>query len=156
MKKITTFATILGAATLAVTGAALAAEAVPGSDGGASTLLWTAPAVPSQPIQWMPSGSTDPRAHSLAMAKPSSSPYTVSPPSAIGMDVVTVQGETIGEVDGMAGSRVVVSTDNQLGIGTHDVVLSWPQLRPIGTGDAVKLQTTLSKDEFRTLPEFKR
>ncbi len=156
MKKITMFATILGAAILAVTGATLAAEAVPGADGGASTLLWTAPAVPSQPIQWMPSGSTDPRAHSLAMAKPSSSPYTVSPASAIGMDVITAQGDTIGEVDKIAGGQVIVSTGSLLGVGPHDVAVWGPLLRPTGTGDALKLQTTLSRDEVRVLPEFKQ
>ncbi len=155
MKKITMFATILGAATLAVTGAALSAE-VPGADGGASTLLWTAPVAPGQAVQWMPSGSTDPRAHSIAQAKPSSSPYTVSPATAIGMDVISANGDVIGEVDSVAGSQIIVKTDRQLGVGTHDVALTWPQLRPTGAGEALKLQTTLNRDEVRTLPEYKQ
>lgn len=155
MKKITMFATILGAATLAVTGAALAAEAVPGADGGASSTLWTAPVAPGQPILWMPSGSTDPRAHSVAQAKPSSAPYTVAPASAIGMDVITAEGNVIGEVDRVDGSQIIVTTGSQLGVGTHDVALYWPQLRPTGSGDALKLQTTLTSAEVRTLPEIK-
>ncbi|MBE0530435.1 MAG: hypothetical protein IH626_06365 [Rhodospirillales bacterium] len=155
MKKTTMFATILGAATLTLAGAALAAEAVPGADGGASTLLWTAPVAPGQPVQWMPSGSTDPRADSIAMAKPSSAPYTESPASAIGMEVITADGATIGEIDSIAGSQIVVSVGSQLGVGTHDVVLYWPQLRPVGTGDDMKLQTTLTSAEIRALPQFK-
>jgi hypothetical protein len=155
MKKTTILATILGAATLTLAGAALAAEPMPGTDGGASTLLWTAPVAPGQPVQWMPSGSTDPRADSIAVAKPSSAPYTDSPASAIGMDVITADGTTIGEVDSIAGSQVIVSVGSQLGVGTHDVVLYWPQLRPTGTGDALKLQTTLTGAELRALPQFK-
>jgi|GEM_PF-5506102 hypothetical protein len=152
MKKSTIFATILSAATLAVAGAGLAAEQVPGADGGASTMLWTAPVAPGQPVLWMPSGSTDPRAHSNAKAKPSSSPYTVSPASAIGLDVITAQGDVIGEVDSVAGSQVIVS----LGAGSHDVALLWPQLRPTGANETLQLQTTLSKEQVRTLPEFKQ
>lgn len=153
MKKITMFATILGAATLAVTGAALAAE-VPGADGGASSTLWTAPVAPGEPVMWMPSGSTDPRAHSIAQARPSSAPYTVTPASAIGMDVITADGNVIGEVDRVEGSQIIVKTGNQLGVGTHDVALTWPQLRPTGSGAALKLQTTLTSAELRTLPEI--
>ena len=150
MKKSTIFATILSAATLAVASAGLAAGPAPGSNGGADTELWTAPAVAGQPILWMPSGSTDPRAHSIAKAKPSPSPYSLAPPTAIGMDLISAQGESIGKVVGIAGIEVIAS------VGTHDVALSWPQLRPTGAGDAMKLQTTLSKDQVRTLPQFKK
>lgn len=149
MKKTTIFATILSAATLTAASAGLAAEMVPGPDFGASAQLWTAPAMPGEPILWMPSGSTDPRARSNAVAKPSSSPYSAAPPSAIGMNLIAAQGDTIGTVVGVAGKDVIAS------VGTHDVALSWPQLKPTGTGNAMQLQTTLSKDQVRALPEFK-
>lgn len=156
MKKSTIFATILSAATITMAGAALAADATSDANGGARTLHWTPPAELGQPILWMPSGSTDPRAHSAAIERPSPSPYSAAPPSAIGMDVINAQGDTIGHVDRIVGSTVIASTSSFLGVGTHDVALSWSQLRPTESGEAMQLQTTLSNDQFRGLPEFKQ
>ena len=156
MKKSTILATILSAATLTMAGAALAADPVSYTNGGARTLHWTPPAAPSQPILWMPSGSTDPRAHSAAIERPSSSPYSATPPSAIGMEVINARGDTIGVVDRIVGSVVIASTSSFLGFGTHEVALSWPQLRPTESGEAMQLQTTLSNDQLRDLPEFKQ
>ena len=106
-------------------------------------------------ILWMPSGSTDPRAHSAAIERPSPSPYS-APPSAIGMEVINARGDTIGVVDRIVGSVVTASTSSSLGVATHDVALSWPQLRPTESCEAMQLQTTLSNDQLRDLPEFKQ
>lgn len=73
----------------------------------------------------------------------------------VGKEVVNAQGDKIGTVSKIDGSNVIVSVGGFLGIGSHDVSLAWNQLSLSGTGDQAKLQTSLTKDELKAMPEYK-
>ena len=77
------------------------------------------------------------------------------PESVVGKTIVNAEGDKIGEVTKIAGDQVIVSVGGFLGIGTHDVALSWNQLKTTGSGDDMKLETTLTKDELKNMPEYK-
>lgn len=72
-----------------------------------------------------------------------------------GMDVVNAKGEKIGEVEKVDGKRVVISFGGVLGIGERKVALDQSELSLMGTGAKAKLQTQLSEDGLKRLPEYK-
>jgi hypothetical protein len=78
------------------------------------------------------------------------------PPGFImGKSVLNTEGEKIGTVSKIDGDNVIVSVGGFLGIGSHDVALPWSQLRLSGTGDDARLQTALTKEELKAMPEYK-
>jgi hypothetical protein len=77
------------------------------------------------------------------------------PASIVGKDVVNAAGDKIGSVSKIDGNQVIVSVGGFLGIGSHDVALAWNQLNLSGSGDQQKLETSLSKDELKAMPEYK-
>jgi hypothetical protein len=72
----------------------------------------------------------------------------------VGKSVLNTQGEKIGSVSKIVGDDVIVSIGGFLGIGSHDVLLPWHQLRLSGIGDDAKLQTALTKEELKAMPEY--
>jgi hypothetical protein len=85
-----------------------------------------------------------------AAEKPATPPQTI-----VGKNVVNTKGDTIGEVKSVKGDQVIVSVGGFLGIGSRDVALNWNELTMTGSGDSAKLQTTMTKDELKNLPEYK-
>jgi hypothetical protein len=80
---------------------------------------------------------------------------TQPPASIVGKDVVNAAGDKIGSVTKIDGNQVIVSVGGFLGIGSHDVALAWNQLSLSGSGNQQKLETALSKDELKAMPEYK-
>jgi len=80
---------------------------------------------------------------------------TLPPASIVGKDVVNAAGDKVGSVSKIDGNQVIVSVGGFLGIGSHDVALAWNQLNLSGSGDQQKLETSLSKDELKAMPEYK-
>src|SRR6185295_18687039 len=72
----------------------------------------------------------------------------------VGKAVTNAAGDKIGTVDKIDGNNVIVSVGGFLGIGSHDVSLPFSQLTLTGTGDDAKLQTALSRDELKAMPEY--
>jgi hypothetical protein len=70
-----------------------------------------------------------------------------------GKDVVNLEGDAIGEVEGIQGDNLVVSVGGFLGIGARNVALSRSQVSITGTGDDQKIVTSLTKDELKAMPE---
>jgi len=152
MKKHSLFGAILSTAMVTVTGAALAAGAQPGigsgtgGSGTAGMMSQAAPAKPgAEPTVTTPSRSGEPSAMQPALPQE----------SVVGKAIVNAEGDKIGEVTKIAGDQVIVSVGGFLGLGTHDVALRWNQIKTTGSGDDMKLETTLTKDELKNMPEYK-
>ena len=142
MKKDILFRALLTAAIVTVTGAALAAgpQVAMGPDtGGSGTNGMKTQAAPATP-----------GAQPTVAAQPA-----LPPESVVGKDVTNADGDSIGKVSKISGDQVIVSVGGFLGIGTHEVALNWNQLTATGSGDDMKLQTALTKDELKNLPEYK-
>jgi len=77
------------------------------------------------------------------------------PASIVGKDVINTAGDKVGSVSKIDGDQVIVSVGGFLGIGSHDVALAWNQLNLSGAGEEQKVQTALSKDELKAMPEYK-
>ncbi len=73
----------------------------------------------------------------------------------VGKTVINTDGDKIGEVSKIIDDQVVVSVGGFLGIGSHDVALNWKELKTTGSGDDMKLETALTKDELKNMPEYK-
>jgi hypothetical protein len=71
-----------------------------------------------------------------------------------GKDVLNMEGDKIGQVEAIAGDALIVSVGGFLGIGERKVALSRGNVNITGAGDAVKIQTTMTKDQLRALPEY--
>ncbi|MBB4315902.1 PRC-barrel domain-containing protein [Roseospira marina] len=72
----------------------------------------------------------------------------------IGREVVNAEGDTVGEVSAVAGNRVIVEVGGFLGIGARGVALNWRDLTPIGSGEDMKLETTLTDAQIKDLPKY--
>ena len=84
------------------------------------------------------------------------SPSSSAPPGfVVGKSVTNAQGDKIGTVSKIEGNNVIISVGGFLGIGSHDVSVPWSQLTLSGTGDDAKLQTALTRDELKAMPEYK-
>jgi len=71
----------------------------------------------------------------------------------IGREVVNTKGDTVGEVSAITGDSVIVEVGGFLGMGTHGVALNWRDLKPIGSGEDMTLQTALTKQQIKDLPK---
>jgi len=79
----------------------------------------------------------------------------------VGLNVQNGDGDKLGEVGevviasdgGLQG--VVVDVGGFLGIGTHPVLLNWKDLKVSGKGDDVKAIVNTTKDNLKSLPEYK-
>jgi hypothetical protein len=71
-----------------------------------------------------------------------------------GKDVLNMEGDKIGQIEAIAGDALIVSVGGFLGIGERKVALSRGNVNITGVGDAVKIQTTMTKDQLRGLPEY--
>jgi hypothetical protein len=98
----------------------------------------------------MGSGSGMKSSPGAAAEKPATPPQSI-----VGKNVVNTKGDTIGEIKSVKGDQVIVSVGGFLGIGSRDVALNWNELTMTGSGDNAKLQTTMTKDELKNLPEYK-
>lgn len=136
------FGPLLGIAIVTVAGGAFAAGGEPVASGYAtgtpSTIIAAAPMKPNavQP------GDTAMR-------------HMLPPQAVIGKDVTNAMGETIGKVTKIAGEQVIVAVGGFLGVGAYDVALNWNQFTASGDGNDIKLQTVLSKDQLKKMPEYK-
>lgn len=146
--------TLLGAtaaaALIALAGGAYAADPEPG------TVAPPAAGSPSMsnPSMSNPSTSAPPEVIAPAPADRLGAKPAKPPSSIVGKDVVSAAGDKIGSVTKIDGDRVIVSVGGFLGIGSHDVALSWSQLSPNDTGDKQQLVTALSKEELKAMPEY--
>ncbi len=166
MKRNTLFGTIVSAAILTAGSIAMAQQSPGGGSGagGAAGPGGTAP-MPSQAAPTTP-GSSGSGAGTMSPSSPTTPrpdmstqapSMTGSPPeSVVGKSVTNAAGEDIGEISAVIGNQVVVEVGGFLGIGARDVALDWSQITPTGTGNDMKLQTTLTKDELQAMPEYKK
>jgi len=79
----------------------------------------------------------------------------------VGLNIQNADGDTLGEVgevviasDG-ALQGVVVDVGGFLGIGTHPVLLNWKDIKISGNGDDVKALVNTTKDNLKSLPEYR-
>jgi hypothetical protein len=115
------------------------------SPGGSSGTSSGAPGAGTRSGAGMNSGAAE-----TMGAKPATPPQTI-----VGKNVVNTKGDAIGEVKAVHGDQVIVSVGGFLGIGSRDVALNWSELTMSGSGDNAKLQTSMTKDELKSLPEYK-
>jgi hypothetical protein len=72
-----------------------------------------------------------------------------------GKDLVDSTGDKIGEIKDVQGEKVIVSVGGFLGIGQKDVEMSGDRLNATGSGSDLKVQTTMTKDQIKDLPEHR-
>ncbi len=151
MKNRTLFGAILSTAIITVAGAALAAgpQLDTGSDASGSTsgkgMSQQAPSMQG----------TMPGAITPDMADKADMQPALPPESVVGKAVINAEGDEIGEVAGIFGDKVIISVGGFLGVGSHDVAVNWKDLKATGTGDDLELETTLTKEELKNMPEHK-
>ena len=159
MEKNNLFGALLTAALVTVSGAALAMGPQTGTDSGtrgAATGGMMTQATPgAEPKAMPPSATGKPSAMSPATPSTAAAQPALPPEAVVGKEVTNAEGDNIGKVTKIVGDQVIVSVGGFLGIGTHDVALTWSQLTATGSGDDMKLQTTLTKDELKNMPEYK-
>jgi len=142
MKKITIFGTFLTVPMIALAGAALAADPAPSSDGYGTGTTTGGTMKQMPPDAQMPGKPANPAAHTNMPTN-----------AAVGKDVVNTGGDSIGKVSAISGDQVIVDVGGFLGMGTHGVALNWSDLKPIGSGGTMTLQTLLTKEQIKDLPE---
>jgi hypothetical protein len=103
------------------------------------------------------SGATSPGASPSSPGASSSSPGMGKAVSAEwkGKDLVDSTGDKIGEIKDVQGEKVIVSVGGFLGIGQKDVEMSGDRLNATGSGSDLKVQTTMTKDQIKDLPEHR-
>jgi hypothetical protein len=72
-----------------------------------------------------------------------------------GKDLFGPDGAKIGDVNDVIGDKLIVGVGGFLGIGERKVELGANQVTQTGSGNDVKLTTTLTKDELKAMPEWK-
>ncbi len=100
--------------------------------------------------------SSDQTDQSAAQAGMSSQKPDMPTKAVIGHKVVNAESDKVGEVSAIAGNRVIVKVGGFLGIGTHGVALEWNDLKPIGSGEDMTLQTTLTDEQIGDLPKYEQ
>ena len=143
-RKLLTAAVAVGA--LAFGGAALAQSSTTSPSNG-SPSTETPSATPSTGAG---SGASMKSGAGTSAEKPATPPESI-----VGKNVVNTKGDTIGEVKAIHGDQVIVSVGGFLGMGSRDVALNWNELTMTGSGENAKLQTAMTKDELKNLPEYK-
>lgn len=79
----------------------------------------------------------------------------------MGLNILNGDGDKLGDIGeiimtsdgGLQG--VVVDVGGFVGIGTHPVLLNWKDIKISGTGDDVKAIVNTTKDNLKSLPEYK-
>jgi hypothetical protein len=66
-------------------------------------------------------------------------------------DLVDATGDKIGKVKEVQGRDVIVSVGGFLGLGEREIRIPRDRLQISGSGDDAKVQTTMSKEELKTL-----
>lgn len=85
----------------------------------------------------------------------------VSANAVIGAKVVNANNDTVGSVeDAYVDSSgniktVVLSVGGFLGVGAKDVAVKWTDIKQSRDGKSVKLTTSLSKDQLKSMPDYK-
>jgi hypothetical protein len=80
----------------------------------------------------------------------------------VGLNVRNAQDESIGEIKDVLiannGSiqSAIVGVGGFLGVGERNVALAWNQLKLQRDGDQLKAMVTMTKDQLKTLPEYKQ
>lgn len=143
MRKTLLVQSALSAAMLTFAGTALAAD--PAQPGRADGVRNEAPAEIDR------TRNTD--INTPGMPNDAAKP-TAPPNSIVGLNVVNAEGEEIGEVAGVDGSKVIVSVGGFLGLGAHDVALEWDELEMTGNGADAKLQTAMTKEQLKGMPQY--
>lgn len=142
---------MVAAAALTVSGSALAQTAGPGTGGkpGGTTGTMQAPGGAAGTTQ-APSGTTG---TTQGSGETTSAPLTQD---VVGNNVTDAEGKKIGEVESVSGDQVIVSVGGFLGIGERQVALNKSEVTVTpGTGDKVNLKTNLTKEQLKTMPEYK-
>lgn len=141
--------TALSAVAMTVAGMAMAAG--PQTDRQPTGAYAIAQSSTTQPAE--PAGRASPGG--TGMTGPSAAKPEVPPDEAVGKDVINGKGDKIGEVSRIVGDQVIVSVGGFLGLGAREVALPWRNLTAMGSGEKMKLQTALSKDDLKEMPEYK-
>jgi hypothetical protein len=94
---------------------------------------------------------------STDMTTPSGAIKLSSPFSADlkGKDLFGPDGTKIGDIHDVVGDKLIVGVGGFLGIGERRVELGPNQVTQTGSGNDIKLTTTLTKDELKAMPEWK-
>ena len=85
----------------------------------------------------------------------------VSANAVIGAKVVNANNDTVGSVEDVyvdsSGNikTVVLSVGGFLGMGSKDVAVKWTDIKQSRDGKSVKLTTSLSKDQLKSMPDYK-
>jgi len=142
----------VGAAALLAAAGLAAADVVP-----VQVQLAQAPGgAPSSPTRETMPPAASPNAPGGALGAPPEK-MEESPASLRGLegrDVLSIEGDKIGRVETVAGDALIVSTGGFLGIGERKVALPRTNVNVSGTGDATKVQTTMTQDQLKALPEY--
>ncbi|MPY70752.1 MAG: hypothetical protein GEU92_11760 [Alphaproteobacteria bacterium] len=138
MKKI--MQTALSVGMMALAGAAFAQTSAP-SPGGSS----------GDTTQQSPSGTAPGASGAGAPSGTMSSP----PADVVGKDIKDAKGDDIGEIEKVEGDTVIVGVGGFLGLGQRKVALPWKELTMSGAGDDATITTSMTKDQLKTLPEYK-
>lgn len=77
-----------------------------------------------------------------------------APVAEVGMDVVTTDGQKVGEVTQIVENKVIVSIGGFLGIGDREVALNRNQLQLTDSGADAQLRTTMTEEDLQRLPEY--
>jgi len=80
-------------------------------------------------------------------------PTTV--PGLDGKDVVDVEGDRVGRVEGAVGDALIVAVGGFLGLGERKVAVPVDRLALSRTGDDVKVVTNMTKDQLKALPDYR-
>ena len=85
----------------------------------------------------------------------------VSTNAVIGAKVQNANNDTVGSVDDLyvdaSGNIkiVVLSVGGFLGVGSNEVAVKWGDIKHSRDGKSVKLTTSLSKDQLKSMPDYK-
>jgi hypothetical protein len=142
MKNNKQLGSLLGVAILMAASSAFAANNQPGTTEGSTS-------TPSVVLTATPVKSDVAKPDGTAMR------HMLPPEAVVGKDVTNTMGETIGKVTKIDGEKVVVAVGGFLGLGAYDVALDWSQFTTSGEDDDIKLQTSMSKDQLKKMPEYK-
>lgn len=141
--------TVVTLAAMSVAGLAHAT----GSQAHGGVLTPAAQTIVAQATQ--PSTPSTPAEKGAIGGAPSAAQPAVPPPTIIGKDLVDSKGKKVGKVAKIDGDQVVVAVGGFLGIGARDVAVPWKSLTTIGSGGSQKVETSMTEDELKQLPEYK-
>jgi sporulation protein YlmC with PRC-barrel domain len=147
----------VGVALLALAGAGLfASGAATGPAPVEVQLAQAQPGTQPMPERDTPPAQPAPGAPPMGGQAPGGAMQSAPAADLAGKDVVDSSGARIGKVDQVIGNdTLIVSTGGFLGIGAKQVSVPRNRVSLSGSGDDLKVTTSMTEDELKGLPEYK-